>query len=213
MIKKAILLNLSLLLLFSSCEKKEPFVYEYEKNPVYTWGYADFWGDFYSAYRVQENVLSLSVFTNDLSVDSASGNLKGIGQYLFLEDIFVTPSDTLLPNGTYTVSESTGPFSIAPGKVLEIDGQKFEVGAFVFFVEKNELYTITKFVSSGTMKVLNAGHYTRVNFNFVLNDSTRIEGLFEKPLPYFDSRFIDLNAPAGIRSRLSHLRLSENRLK
>jgi len=201
MIKKAVLLNLSLLFLFSSCEKKEPFVYDYEDEPIYTWGYADFWGDFYQAYRVKENVLSLSLFTKKLAVDSLSGNLKGTGQYLYLEDIFVAPSDTLLPEGTYTVSTSTGPFNIAPGKELEIDGQKFEVGAFVYFVEPNELYTLSKFISSGTMKVVDAGLFTRIEFNFTLNDSTRVKGRFEDPLPYFDARFADFSQPGNIRPR------------
>lgn len=206
--QKSTLIILLLLFLFASCEKKEPFVYDYEENPVFTWGYADFWGDYYQAYRVSQNVMSLSLFSDSLSIDS-TGNLKGTGQYLFLEDVFMASSDTLLPEGIYTVGESTAPFSIAKGKELEIDDQKFEVGAFVYFVEKNEMYTATKFISSGTMKVVNAGIVTRIDFNFTLNDSTRLKGYFEKPLPYFDSRFVN-TVPAGVRPERQIFRPSQD---
>jgi hypothetical protein len=186
---KLVLLPLFVLVLLTSCEKKEPFVYDYEDNPVYTRGYADFWGDYYQANNIDENVLSLSLFTRNLLVDTLTGSLKGTGQYLYLEDIFVAPVDTLLPEGTYTVSTTAAPFRIARGRELDVDGLKFEIGAFVYFVEPNELYTVTKFISSGTMKVVNAGIITRIDFDFTLNDSTRLKGHFEDPLPYYDSRF------------------------
>lgn len=210
---KLVLLPLFLIVLLSSCVKKEPFVYDYEDNPLYTWGYADFWGDYYQANKIDENVLSLSLFTNNLSIEASTGNLKGTGQYLYLEDIFVAPADTLLPEGTYTVSAAVAPFSIAPGRVLEVDGQKFEIGAFVYFVEPNELYTVTKFISSGTMKVVNAGTLSRLDFDFTLNDSTRLKGRFEDPLPYFDSRF---STSMGVISNVKfnrRYRNSANRLQ
>jgi len=202
--QKLVLFPLFLIVLLSSCEKKEPFVYDYEDDPLYTWGYADFWGNYYQANAIDENVLTLSLFTNKLSIDAASGKLQGTGQYLYLEDIFVTPADTLLPEGTYTVSTATAPFHLAPGRELDVDGQKFEIGAFVYFVEPNELYTVTKFISSGTMKVVNAGIITRIDFDFTLNDSTRLKGRFEDPLPYFDSRFSTSTGEAHQRVTTVH---------
>ncbi len=188
---------LALLFFLSSCEKKEPSVYVYETDPVYTWGYADFWGNYYGEYGINENVLSLSLLTKELSVDSTS-SLVGIGQYLYLEDIFVAASDTLLPEGTYTVSKSTGPFNITPGEILEIDGQKLEVGAFVYFLEKNTMFTKMKYIQEGTMKVAYSGDNTRLDFDFMLDDKTTIKGRFEGQLPYFDSRYSDVGQQISI---------------
>ena len=179
-----------LVVLLSSCEKKEPFVYQYEANPRYTWGYADFWGDYYQAYALPYNVVSLSLFTDNLSIDS-TGSLAGTGLYLFLEDIFLSPTDTLLPPGTYTVSETTDAFTIAPGEELEIDGQKFEVGAYVYFLENNEYYSTIKFITSGTMNVSYADEATRFDFNFMLDDKTSLKGSYDGQIPYFDARFAD----------------------
>ncbi|MDX9748930.1 MAG: hypothetical protein RBT57_10560 [Paludibacter sp.] len=192
---------LALLFILSSCEKREPSVYEYEAEPVYTWGYADFWGNYYGEYGISENVLSLSLLTKELSVDSTS-NLVGIGQYLYLEDIFVAASDTLLPEGTYAVSKNSAPFNIAPGEILEIDGQKLEVGAFVYFLEKNPMFTIMKYIQEGTMKVAYSGNNTRLDFDFTLDDKTTIKGRFEGQLPYFDARYFNLG-DAAVGSRYS----------
>lgn len=207
MMKFPVLL-LAVLILFSSCEKKEPTVYIYETNPVYTWGYAEFWGDYYGDYGIVENVLSLSLLTDELSVDSTS-SLVGIGQYLYLEDVFIAASDTLLPDGKYTVGKETGRFTIAPGEILEIDGQKLQVGAFVYFLEKNELFTKQKFITAGTMIVVNTGSTTRIDFDFVLADKSALKGYYEGQLPYFDARFTDTGAevPARIR-QLQELNLS-----
>jgi len=182
--------TLAVLLVLSSCEKKEPSVFVYETEPVYTRGYADFWGNYYGEYGINENVLSLSLLTKELSVDSTS-NLVGIGQYLYLEDIFVAASDTLLPEGIYTVSKNSAPFNITPGEILEIDGQKLEVGAFVYFLEKNPMFTTMKYIQEGTMKVAYSGDNTRLDFDFILDDKTTIKGRFEGQLPYFDSRYND----------------------
>jgi hypothetical protein len=187
---KSWLTGVFVLMLLASCEKKEPFVYQYEANPLYTWGYADFWGDYYQAYAIPQNVVSLSLFTNNLSVDS-TGGLIGTGQYLFLEDIFIAPSDTILPPGIYTVSESTDSFNIAPGEQLEIDGQKFEVGAFVYFLEKNEHFSTIKFITSGTMQVIYTETSARFEFSFILDDKTSINGSYVGQLPYFDARYAD----------------------
>ena len=196
---------LALLFFLSSCEKKEPTVYEYETDPLYTWGYADFWGNYYGEYGIDENVLSLSLLTNDLSVDSTA-SLVGIGQYLFLEDIFIAASDTLLPAGTYSVSKDAAPFNITPGEILEIDGQKLEVGAFVYFLEKNPIFTKLKYIQEGTMKVAYSEDNTRLDFDFTLDDKTTIKGSYTGKLPYFDARYKELGEPAAIGNRNEYVK-------
>jgi hypothetical protein len=183
---KRLFLPLTLMILFlSSCKEKEEFVYDYETDPEYTWGYSQFWGPYYSDYGITNNVVTLNLFTDTLDVDT-TGNLIGHGQYLYLEDIFMTPNDTLLPEGTYKISESGEPFTIMPGEEVEENGDKFDVGAYVYFIEKNETYSTRKFVIDGNMKVYNVGDKTLMVFDFLLKDSTKLKGRFEEELPYFD---------------------------
>lgn len=174
---------LALAFLISSCEKKEEYVYEYEKNPLYTWGYAEFWGAYYSDYGIDNNVLSLSLLTQFLEVDE-NYNLVGAGQYLYLEDIFISPDKNTLEAGTYTISDSGDAFTIAPGEEYEVDGQKYDIGAFVYFMEANEAFSKRKFVVGGTMHVSFVENKTRIVFDFVLDDETIIKGSFEDELMY-----------------------------
>ncbi|HEY6915883.1 MAG TPA: hypothetical protein VI413_14490, partial [Paludibacter sp.] len=87
---------LNLLILFfaiilTSCNGGEPpLPYTYNANPKYTWGYAEYFGKEYATYGINNNIFSLSLFSESLSIDS-TGSLIGTGQYLFLEDIYVAP--------------------------------------------------------------------------------------------------------------------------
>jgi hypothetical protein len=178
---------LMLLTLFS-CEKKEVFVYEYETNPQYTWGYAEFYGSWYAAKGVENNVLSLYAFTDSLLVNDES-QLYGFGQYLFLEDIFLEPTDTLFPEGTYSISNSREAFTIAPGEEFEEEGKKADIGAYIIYYEKNDSYSIRKFIVDGSMTVVRVGEYTRFDFDFILDDedSTELKGRYDQyNLAYYD---------------------------
>ena len=184
----------SILMIFvlSSCEKKEPFVYEYETNPQYTWGYVDFWGPVYlTEYGIDDNVLSLYAFTDSLGVDD-DNQLKGFGQYLLLDDIFVSPNDTLFPEGVYQVSNSAEAFTIAPGEEYEVDDVKYDVGALIYFIEQNDSYSIRKFIIGGTMTVTRINEYTRFEFDFILDDETELKGRYiQKDLIYYDESQIN----------------------
>ena len=179
MMKNLFLPLILVFFLLTSCEKKEVFIYEYEKNPQYTWGFARFWGAYYADYEIENNILSLSAFTNSLSLND-DDVLIGTGVYLYMEDIFVAPSDTLFPNGIYQISDSVDVFSIARGEEYTEDNVKYDVGARVYFIEENENYSIRKFIDKGSMTVTQSGDVTRFDFNFILNDSTELKGYYEQ---------------------------------
>lgn len=183
-------------IIFSSCKEKEVFIYPYNYNPVFTWGYAEFYGPYYENRNNPNQVVTLNIFSDSLEIDSTS-TLKGIGQYLYLEDVFMNPTDTLMPEGTYTISNTGNAFTIYPGKQIEENGTKYDVGAYIYFIEKNNAYTVRKFISSGNMKVSYANNKTIINFNFQMIDSVKqrniyikdtieIKGKFEDEIPYFD---------------------------
>lgn len=191
------------LLTLSSCEKKEPFVYEYETNPQYTWGYVDFWGRiFLSQYGVDNNVLSLYAFTDSLRVDSEN-QLRGFGQYLWLDDIYVNNNDTLFPDGVYHVSKSKEAFTIAPGEELKVDDGEYEVGARIYFLEQNESYSVRKFIIDGTMTVSRNSENTRFDFDFTLDDETVLKGNYiQKGLIYYDESQINQGVVSQKANRL-----------
>lgn len=183
---KILLKLLAVTFILLACKPEEPKVkFQYETNPNYSWGYAEYYGPYYLEYKNNNNVLSLSLFSDSLNV--VDGNLNGIGQYLYIEDIFVPKESILLPEGKY-VSSSTGePFTFYPGEQFPVDEFKIDVGAFLYYIEKNKNYTAMKQISRGsfTVKIIDSKHI--INCDFVLSDSTKVSGSFKDTLPHFDS--------------------------
>ncbi|MDO9154431.1 MAG: hypothetical protein Q7U47_12150, partial [Paludibacter sp.] len=65
-----LLLILMVGLLVSSCVERNPiFKYNYNKDPKYTWGYAQFYGKYYADYGINNNVVTLSLFSDSLSIN------------------------------------------------------------------------------------------------------------------------------------------------
>jgi len=182
------ILNLLFLILLVSCKTDTPDpIYKYNSSPNYTWGYAEFFGAFYKDYKIDNNVVTLNLFSDSLYINE-NGNLAGIGQYLFIEDIFILPADTILPEGQYLVSDKALPLTFYKGEKLEIDDNKFTVGAYVYFIEKNKLYSTLKFITSGTFLVTNQDDNSqKITCNFLLSDSTVLKGQFKAMLPHFDN--------------------------
>ncbi|HQB28372.1 MAG TPA: hypothetical protein PLO29_05430 [Paludibacter sp.] len=177
------------LLIMQSCERKIRTEYEYETNPVFTWGQAYFWGDCYANYNIENHVLSLYAFTDSLQLND-KGQLTGFGQYLYLDDIFVSPADTIFPEGTYTVSASREVMTIEPGSLFKEDRVEMDRGACIYFIEKVEQLTIRKFIKEGSMTVSYTDRETiHFKFDFILDDDTELNGYFEteKLIIYDDS--------------------------
>src|SRR5690554_3175723 len=150
--KNRFLFLFTVLFVSFSCERPEQIEYEYETNPQYTWGYAAYWGNYYADYGIDNNVLSLTAFTNDLTTDE-QGSLVGNGQYLYLEDVFLTPEQKVFTNGTYVVSDSGEAFTIAPGSLYKEDGVEYNTGAFIYYVEENANFSTIKFIVEGSMTI------------------------------------------------------------
>jgi len=167
------------LLVLQSCEKPIRTEYKYETNPVFTWGEAYFWGDCYANYNIENHVLSLYAFTDSLQLNKQE-KLTGFGQYLYLDDIFVSPADTLFPEGIYTVSASREAMTIEPGSLFKEDRIEMDRGACIYFFEKIDQLTTRKFIVEGSMTVSYTEHETILfEFDFILDDDTKLQGSFE----------------------------------
>ena len=176
----------------------------YEKNPHYSWGYAEFFGDYYLPENGNKNnVLSVSLFSDSLKLNGL-GNLTGIGQYLYLEDVFQAPTDTFLQAGTYNVSDSGLPFTITPGKNDTIDKQVYPLGAYISYYEFNAANSTLKLISSGSLTVGFTGNLYTIACNFKTSDGMDLKGNFTAALPHIDQ---SITTPkSGVRKRLTYIR-------
>lgn len=194
--------------LFSSCKDRiQDLQYKYNYNPDYTWGYAQFYGAYYSDYQIDKNVVTLSLFSDSLAINQ-EGELIGHGQYLYLEDIFSAPTDTILPAGTYTIDTISKPFTIAKGEELDIDGNKYSVGAYIYFIEKNSAFSVMKYIVSGNLKLLHNGNKSHIVCDFILSDNTNLKGTFNNiTLPFIDE---SVSYPSGAERKKLKLKFPVN---
>jgi len=178
-----LLLGFLLLILLSSCKGGEPNQpYIYESNPHYTSGYTKFYGAYYSELKNPNNVLSVSLFTDSLYIND-KGSLAGVGQYLFLEDVFISASDTLLAEGTYTASVSGEPFTFSPGLNLTVDEKSYTLGTTINYYEENSTLSTVKLITDGSFTVSYQGDKFNIECDFIVDDSIKLKGSFTGKLP------------------------------
>lgn len=186
-----------LVALLVSCKGGEPNPpYVYEANPHYSFGYAEFFGPYYSRYGNQNNVVSLSLFSDSLKIND-EGKLTGYGQYLFLEDIFISPNSTTLPIGTYTIDTTTVKGTVAPGINDTIDSEVYTLGATISYFEKNANKSTLKRITSGTFKLTKAGTVVTITCDFKTSDQKELKGTFTGELPYFDQSLTITRLPVN----------------
>lgn len=203
---------LNLLILFfaiilTSCNGGEPpLPYTYNANPRYTWGYAEYFGKEYATYGINNNIFSLSLFSDSLSIDS-TGSLIGTGQYLFLEDIYVAPTQTTLPAGTYTINSTGLPNTVSPGKNDTVDAEIFPIGATISYYEENTSKSKLKFITEGTFTLTKSklnSIYTIV-CNFKTDDKKELKGTFTGELKYSDESLqLQRSSPRKLIHRISN---------
>ena len=200
------LLLISLVSMLTSCgggQLNQQIVYE--TNPQYSWGYAEYFGAYYKPENGNKNnVLSVSLFTDSLKINTV-GNLTGLGQYLFLEDVFQSPTTVFLEAGTYTVNNSGLPFTITPGKNDTIDNEVYPIGAYISYYEYNAANSTLKTISKGslTVSLMNDSIYNIV-CDFKTSDSTVLKGHFTATLPHIDQSLSITKS--GIRKKLMYIR-------
>jgi hypothetical protein len=177
-----ILLFICLLTSCSGGQLDSPYVYN--SDPNYSWGYTEFFGNYYGSYGNKNNVISLSLFSDSLKTNDI-GNVIGTGQYLFLEDIYVSKTDTLLPAGTYIVNDSGLPFTVSPGKKDTIDNEVYQQGTYISYLESNSINSTIKLITSGSFVVSVQGLRYNIVFDLKTADSNVLKGRFTGQLPNY----------------------------
>ena len=189
--------------LLASCKTDTPNPpYVYENEPEFTWGYAQFYGNYYSNYNLNNNVLTVNLFTDGLSVNE-NNELVGTGQYLILEDVFVAPLDSVLTAGTYTISAGGEPLTFFSGIKYEENNQEVPSGAYIYYIEQDVSKSKIVYIKDGTFTVSRQGisGYS-IDCRFVTNEKTEIKGRFNANLIFFDESAIPPAPNSAIRHRI-----------
>jgi len=181
----------------SSCVIQPSPPYVYNTNPLYTWGYAEYYGAYYAQNGNPNNVISLSLFSDSLTINSI-GNLVGTGQYLYLENIYIPATEVFLPAGTYTVNKSGNAFTITPGIKDTVDNQVYPIGAYISYFEGNTAMSKMNLITDGSMVVTVSGDNYSINCNFVTADKKVLNGSFSALLPH-----IDQSIHTGLQTRIN----------
>lgn len=182
--RNSLLLCFAIAVVFSSCNDYTPVPpYVYESNPHYAFGYAEFYGSYYAEYGNSNNTLSVSLFSDSLKINE-NGELVGYGQYLFLEDVFVAPTDSLLPAGVYTVDDSGKPFTVFKGTNDTINGDIYHSGAYINYFEKTAAKSTVKLITSGTFSVAVRDAVYTITFDLKTSDNKELKGNFATQLTH-----------------------------
>jgi len=191
--KKLQLLIFAFAGLLASCVNEPATPYAYNADPKYTQGSVDFFGAEYKykGYGVLNNLLSISLFSEALIVDSITRTPKGgVGQYLLLEDVYIAPTDTILPSKTYAINDTHQPYTVSPGKNDTIGTEIYPIGAYITYYEQNTSKSTIKFITSGTFIVSRNGINFTISCNFKTSDKKDLKGTFTGDLPHFNEVLI-----------------------
>lgn len=198
--------SILLLVLLVSCKTDTPNPpYVYENEPEFTWGYAQFYGSYYSNYNLKNNVLSVKLFTDGLSINE-NNELVGVGQYMILEDVFVSSGDSVLRDGTYNISDSGEPFTFFGGVRFEENNQEVPSGAYLYYIEQDVSKSKIVYITEGSFTVHRQGvsGYS-IDCEFRTNEKTNIKGSFNAELNIFDESAVQ-TAPKSVRHQRVKLR-------
>lgn len=179
----------SLLVVLHACgPDAPPAPYQYNTKPAFTWGWADFYGHYYNNYDIENNVFTLQLFTGKLGANE-NNELVGTGQYLIIEDVFQSPIDTLLQEGTYAAAETGEPFTFYPGKGFKDSWGTIPSGAYIHYIEADPAKSKIAYVTDGsfTVNIKNDTIYT-IQCDFILDKKTELKGTYTDVLYHVDRR-------------------------
>lgn len=166
------------ILSLTSCNNEEVVVYTYNTYPRYTWGVSTNYGQEYASKGVEQVVFGIQLYTDSLKLN-AGLQPEGVGQYLYLEDVYAPSGSETLPEGTYQADTAHTAFHFAVGGTEIYDGQVFEMGSYIRYYEKNANKSLRRFIRSGTMRVEKGdGNVYRLIFDLVTDDRKPLKGEF-----------------------------------
>ena len=176
-------LIITALAFFAACNPEPAAKYEYNYNPVYTQGFAYNYGAYYAAYGNPNSVVVLQLLTDSLLVNERY-ELEGYGNYLYINNIFLPPNSKMIPDGTYTASDTEEAFTFAKGEIFTADSIEYSIGSRVYFIERNRKLSKQHLIDGGQFTVTGSGKVQTVIFDLILDNSVHLKGTYNGEVEY-----------------------------
>lgn len=129
---------------------------------------------FYGAYypSIEGNVFSIDLLSKGLQFDSLF-HIVGTGTNLYLSDIFLPATDSVLQSGIYDIDTTAAPYTILPGMRFG----RAVTGAYVAQMREGNV-TDTLLFTRGQMTLTQWADSINLDFQLFTADSSRYHGTY-----------------------------------
>lgn len=185
--KASLIIIITISLIACTPELNAP--YTYNTHPALTWGKVEFYGNYYSNYNNLNNVINLSLYSDSIT-ETQSGTILGIGQEIILEDLIISPTDTIIPSGNYKISMTKEKQTFAPGRVVNANNEIQTLGSRIYFFEKISKKSITRLIIDGSLDISYSDTTTNIICNLITDDKLQIKGRFKGKLKFINKSIL-----------------------
>ncbi len=163
----AILLLPAMLVLFACNQTPPPADETQPRQPVFNTARAVAYADYYKAGGLDLNVVSLDLYSEGITLDSA-GLMHGTGTNLYFSDIFLPVNAVRLEDGIYQTDSVILPMTFLRGA----DYEGSITGAYILTIAEDELTSIT-LIPDGQFEVTTVADSTFIEFNLHYKENYR----------------------------------------
>ncbi len=139
-------------------------------DSMFTAGDFRFYGAHYST--IPQNVFSIDLISGGLQFDSTY-RISGTGTNLYLADIFLPATDSVLQSGIYDIDTTAAPYTILPGMRFG----RAVTGAYVAQMREGSV-TDTLLFTRGQMTITQWADSISLDFQLFTADSARYHGTY-----------------------------------
>ncbi len=171
---------MGILLCLASCQDSHnPQVKPLQSETKLDKGRCVFYGDYYAEEGILYNVVDMDLLSAGLSYDSV-GRIVGTGTNLYISDIFLHSTDTLLPAGIYTADTTATVRTFLPG----MDYEGGVSGAYLLHIVDNAIMKII-LIEKGIFTLSYEGSTTHIEFDLMTENHQSYKGTFHGTLPMY----------------------------
>lgn len=170
------------LLCIAGCKKENKNEPTISSATEFDKAYASFYGAHYAADGIENNVVAIDLYSPKLGLNE-EGYIEGTGTNLYVSDIFLAPTDTLLPATTYKADTTAAPLTFLAG--VEYEGNI--TGAYLLDIVDNEVSRIT-LLTEGQFSLQYKGDSVQMSFSMQTHDGRKYAATMRGVMPMYDMR-------------------------
>ena len=166
-------------ILLAACSAKQNPVKPTVLVTDLTQGTITYYGEYYKG--LPQNVVSLDLYSAGISFDD-KGYVQGSGTNLYISDVFIPQSDTILTEGIYQCDTTGTERTFLPG----MDFENNPTGTYILRIEDAQIAGLM-LCSDSSFVFTQAGDTTDIQFNLIA-DKQKYKLHFRGVLKYEDGR-------------------------